>query len=644
MNTLVAVLLRASHAVLLAVALLAPNGAAQTFRSYEGVELTLLDPSWPGPAGRGYGELRFRADNASDDARVVEITVGAPDGSSGSMTGVARAVVAPQSTRELVVLLPLFASTPGDYSSVVSSIDGREEFAPVAVDFASGRQPSNGFVVAVFSDRALGGGFAGERSAALSRVFMSRAVGDAATAREHFHEPAPSWYMAPITWRGGSVPTERYREQQVANFRSGLVSREHFVSVHPTAALPSSTHACTSLDALVIDGGPIDPARLDDLARWVRLGGLVVVARADTYSAFGDLDDARREQSLLATFGDAEVRRLGLGTVVFSTADPLASDGQLQALWWVLERAPSWQVPLLEYANASEPPRWHMALPELDGVGELSHHTLLAILLVLTLVMAPLNVWVVRRSKRPAALLVTVPLLSLVGSLGVVGYGIARDGLGVVEGARSWAVLDQETQTASSATARTMFMGSSGGRRLAPGAGTIVLPFTSDVSFGWSLPRHVLAHDLESGDLRFESGWLPVRRTFSHFVLGDRNSRKHVALRREGEALVVENALGANVSELWLRDRAGDLWRTPPGSVAAGASVTLERTADEAALAEFLARLAPGPYMTAFERLAPGCYATAIDQLLAPDDCGVAGKVEVVHQSLIGVLEEEALR
>lgn len=649
MNTYLAALARWSYFVAcaaLALALLAANGTAQTFRSHEGVELTLLEPSWPGPSGRGYGELRFRVDNSSDQARRVEVGVGAMDSPSGSMTGEARAVVAPQSTRELVVLLPLFANAPGYRPGVFTTIDGRREWAGVPVDIANGRHTGNGFAIAVFSDRALGGGFAGERSAALSHRFPSASVAGDATARAHFLEPAPSWYTTVSeAWRGASIPNERYRALQIRNFDNVVKSREHFVTVHSTAALPSSSHACTSLDAIVIDGGPIDPSRLEDLARWVRLGGLVVVARAGSFSAFGDLDDARRPHALLATFGDAEVRRLGLGTVVFSSSDPLASDGQLQALWWVLERAPSWQVPLLESSDLGEASRWHLSSLELAGVGELSHHTLLAFLIVLALVMAPLNVWVVRRSKRPATLLVTVPLVSLIGSLGVVGYGIVRDGLGVIEATRSWAVLDQETQTASSATARMLFMGSSGGRRLAPGAGTIVLPFTDDLEYGRSLPRHVLAREVESGDLRFEGGWLPVRRTFSHFVLGDRSSRKHLVARREGETLVVENALGANVRELWLRDRAGDLWRTPADSIIApGASATLERTSDEVALEKFLAALAPGPYMTAFERLAPGCYATELDELVAPDDCGVSGDIQTQHQSLIGVLEEEALR
>jgi hypothetical protein len=441
------------------------------------------------------------------------------------------------------------------------------------------------------------------------------------------------------------VPTERFRQQQIANFDNSVVSRDHLVSVRPMSGLPASTHACTSLDAIVIDGGPVDPARLEDLARWVRLGGLVVVARSGSFDAFGDLEDARRPHALLATFGDAEVRRLGLGTVVFSPADPLESDGQLQALWWVLERTPSWQGPVVESADPVEPLRWRLGEPLLEGVGELSHHTLLAVLLVLALLMAPLNVWVVRRSRRPAALLVTVPLLSLLGSLGVVAYGIARDGLGVVEATRSWAVLDQETQTASSATVRALFLGSAGGRRLAPGAGTVVLPFTTDEAYEWTLQRHSLTQDVDAGEVRFDSGWLPVRRPFLHLVLGDRSSRKHVVARREGDGIVVENALGANVRELWLRDRAGDLWRTADGaSIEPGASATLERTSDEDVLEKFLAALAPGPYMPGFERLAPGCYATELDQLVAPDDCGVSGRVLSVRQSLIGVLEEEALR
>jgi hypothetical protein len=636
--------LRARLAFLLLVALVAfaPGLTAQTIREADGVRITLLDTEWPGFAGRGYGELRFRVENGSDDPRQVAVFVG-PIGSEdgSSMAASAAVTIEANATRDVALLLPLFAESDGNYIQIRTAIGGSIEYANLSVTAGGGNWLSNSHAIVVYSDRPLGGGFSGDRAAALSNAHLGTRLAGSDLAA--FDQPAPEWYQQAEAWVGAGALTERYREQQRRRTSVSKTSLTYSVAVRATDLMPSQAAAFTSLDAVVLDGGPVEATRLAELARWVRLGGCVVVARDGTFSSFGDLEDARRDSALLCRLGDAEVRRLGLGTVIFAPSEPLGSDGQLAALWWTLERAPSWFVPRDALSGPNLPLRWHLGRVDLPGVGQISHRGLLVILVVMALVMAPLNVWLVRRSRRPAALLVTIPLLSLIGSLAVVGYGVIRDGLGVVEGVRSFAVLDQESQMVSSVTQRSLFLGSGASRRLAPGAGTVVLPFAWQGTTFDRFPRHTVARDLDSGLVTYSGGWLPVRRTFAHQVMTDRTTRRHLAARREGENVVVENALDAGVLELWLRDRRGDLWRAR-GACAPGATATLERSTDEAALEAFLVSLAPGPYMPGFERLAPGSYAARLDTPIGDDDCGVTGERTFAGQSLVGILETEALR
>lgn len=636
--------LRVRLAFLLLVALLAfaPGLPAQTIREEEGVRIVLLDTEWPGFAGRGYGELRFRVENGSDEPRPVAVFVGPVGSEDGDpMAASAALTIEANATRDVALLMPLFATDNGGYIEVRTSIGGRIAYSNLNVSANGGTWLGTSYAVAVYSDRALGGGFSGDRAAALSNAHLGTRVTGADLAA--FERPAPEWYQQQEAWVGAGVLTERYRDQQRRRMTVSKATLTYSVEVRATDLMPNHAAAFTSLDAVVLDGGPVEATRLAELARWVRLGGCVVVARDGTFSSFGDLEDARRESALLCRFGDAEVRRLGLGTVVFAPSEPLGSDGQLAALWWTLERAPSWFVPRQSQSAPDQPMRWHLGRVELPGVGEISHRGLLVILVVMALVMAPLNVWLVRRSRRPAALLVTIPLLSLIGSLAVVGYGVVRDGLGVVEGVRSFAVLDQESQMVSAVTQRALFLGSGASRRLAPGAGTIVLPYAWQGMTFDRLARHAVVRDLDSGLVTYSGGWLPVRRTFAHQVMTDRTTRRHLAARREGESVVVENALDAGVLDVWLRDRGGELWRSS-GPLAPGGTMTLERTTDEAALEVYLASLAPGPYMPGFERLAPGSYAARLDAPIGDDDCGVTGERTFAGQSLIGILETEALR
>lgn len=589
-------------------------------------------------AGRGYAELRWRVQNHSDEVRDVEIRAGAATGESWTRAGaVAVARLEPGEVTDMELLVPVFTMSPSDSLQVVLD-SGKSERAATSLVAVRAEWASQKLLIGVFGDRALGAGWEEQRAYDLSSKVMRQPVGSNA---EPFLEPCPRWYPNVMVWRRSRALTESMIEARRAS-AFARPTDDYDVFLRPFDALPRSFIGLSSLDAVVLDGAGVERERLAELARWVRVGGCLVVARDSSFASLGDFEDARRPERLLARFGEVEVARMGLGTVVFAPGEPLATTDQHVALWYVIERNPSWIMPFDVNSTTGSPLRWHLDSVNLPGVGEVSHRTLLVLLLILAGVTGPLNVWLVRRTGRPAAFLLSIPILALVGSLSVITYGVSRDGLGVKDGLSSFAVLDQESHTISSVSVRAMFLGISGGRRLQPGAGSMIIPLARDSQQAWD-GRYTVERDSRTGSIRFAGDFLPVRRPFQQAIYSDRSARMRLIASWEDGVVQIENALGATIEELWLRDREGRAWRLE-GELAEGGSADLvAMDGEEDQLASFLTKLGPGPYMPGFERLALGSYVARLDRCIGEDDCGISGARSVARQALVGILEEGAL-
>jgi hypothetical protein len=633
--------LRSVLALLFAFATLV--GAASARPAQDGpivdeVEFRSLNEVPAALAGRGYTELRWRVQNHSDEVRDVAVRVGTAAGDRYSLAGASSIVqLEPGEVADLELLVPVFCLSPGDPLQVEldsgRSKRGTDYFVPVSREGAGQK-----LLVGVYGDRALGPGWAEQRAFDLSSKAMRVAAGSNTAP---FMEPCPRWYASVGVWKRSRALSE----SMIAERRRSAFTRPsdmYEVHLRPFDALPSSFAGLSSLDVVVLDGAGVEREALAEIARWVRLGGCLVVARDSSFASLGDFEDARRPERLLASFGEVDVARMGLGTVVFAPDEPLASTDQHVALWYALERNPSWIMPYDGDLYGGGPLRWHLDSVDLPGVGQVSHRTLLALLLILAGITGPINVWLVRRTGRPSAFLLTIPILALLGSLSVVAYGMSRDGLGVKDGASSYAVLDQQSHTISSVTVRELFLGMSGGRRLQPGAGTMILPLARDNGQVWSA-RYSVERDARSGSVRLAGDYLPVRRPFEQAIYSDRSARMRLVASRENGVVRVENALGASVEALWLRDPQGRAWRLESPLAEGGSADLVAMDGEEEQLVRFLSDLGPGPQMPGFERLAPGSYAARLDRCIGGDECGVTGKRSVQRQALVGILEEDAL-
>ncbi|QDU84368.1 hypothetical protein Pla163_14750 [Planctomycetes bacterium Pla163] len=634
--------LRSAFGLLFAIAVFVGTASArstQEVQVVDKVEFRSLQGDKPSAlAGRGYTELRWRVTNGSEEVRDVAIRVGSATGERWTNAGAATvARLEPGEVADLDLLLPVFCLTASESVSVVLD-PGTSELASNFLVPVGGDDMNQRLLVGVFGDRALGAGWEEQRAAELSSQMMRGAFG---MNTAPFMEPCPRWYPSAEVWmRSRAMPEARADKRRDMTF--SRPSDDYSVILRPFDALPSSFAGLSSLDVVVLDGAGVDRESLAELARWVRLGGCLVVARDSSFASLGDFEDARRPERLLASFGAADVARMGLGTVVFAPGEPLSSEDQRAAVWYAIERNPSWYMPFDGETYASGPLRWHLDSVALPGVGQVSHRTLLALLLILAGVTGPINVWFVRRTGRPVAFLLTIPILALLGSLSVVAYGMSRDGLGVKDGATSYAVLDQGAHTISSVTVRGLFLGMSGGRRLQPGAGTMILPLARDPEEVWR-GRFSVERDDRSGSVRYAGDYLPVRRPLEHAVYSDRSARIRLVASRENGVVRVENALGATVEALWLRDREGRVWRLEGALAEGGKADLVAADGEDEQLVEFLADLGPGPQMPGFERLAPGSYAARLDRCIAEDECGITGERSEERQALVGILEEDAL-
>ena len=98
------------------------------------------------------------------------------------------------------------------------------------------------------------------------------------------------------------------------------------------------------------------------------------------------------------------------------------------------------------------------------------------LLVAFAVLIGPVNLVFLKRIRRPALLLVTIPLLSAAASVGLLLYGIFYQGLDTKAARQSLTVLDQRSHHADTIERRKLFVGLSPGRGLRPGAATAVVP------------------------------------------------------------------------------------------------------------------------------------------------------------------------
>ncbi len=266
-------------------------------------------------------------------------------------------------------------------------------------------------------------------------------------------------------------------------------------------------------------------------------------------------------------------RDLMLGRVYAFPANPFPGtavdwawwlDDLSQARWqWTKRHGFSSRCRHQEFANFLIP-----------GVGAVPVLAFLTLITIFSVTIGPLNLFVLWRRKQMYLLVATIPLISLLTTAALFGYGIASDGFGVRSRVRSLTLLDQRSKSAVSWNRVTHYAG------LAPSAGLTFAPETAVFPI-W--PDNT---GLESGVVdwtntqHLKNGWLRSRTLTQFVTAAHRVERGRIEIGPVADGrLPVANGLAVSVGRLVVKNDAGQLF--VGRNIAAGANAQLQAARED---------------------------------------------------------------
>jgi hypothetical protein len=483
---------------------------------------------------------------------------------------------------------------------------------------------------------------------------LSLGAGDWASGYER------SWmYYSRERVAAGSV--ERWSESW-----SALGYEDFSIGTAAHDAMPTQWLGYSCFDTVVVrveEGLPV-PAAMDALLAWVRTGGSAVFTGRDPRKAL----EARRELSFLLPEYEARAEdrmlttasEVGHSAHIHESAPAVAAASGYHlghGLLFFVETGSEAGAEMEEEPESPSATRLALAgfVPNswadsdgtmvtradrvrrgLEGFGDLPLRGLMLLLVLFVIVMGPVNfIWVARR-KRPLLLLISVPAVALVASIGLVLFGVFSQGLDVKVTSASYTFLDQVDRQATTAEVRRLFAGSSPGEGLRPEPGTGLFPSQSV-----SGQRLFFGQDLNEGRL-LTGDYLPVRRPVVQTLVTDQPTRLRLEVEEGDSGAVVSNALGGGVTSLLLRDSGGDYYKldAPLGAGERRELVPADRLSEldgwSAVLGMFWAE---DP--TRHPDLPPGSYLALADARELRDQCGITVHELSSSQYVFGVFEAE---
>jgi hypothetical protein len=370
--------------------------------------------------------------------------------------------------------------------------------------------------------------------------------------------------------------------------------------------------AYSGYDGIVVTSGELAAANkagtLSALIQYVECGGSLLVLGA------WEVPDAwkRRQQAL----GSLTNYYAGFGQCL--VARDTNFQGWDQADWRHLfdsltsSRAPL-QIRSITEANRVFPVAEDVSIPV---------RGLFLIVLIFAVVIGPINLHVLSRARRRIWMLWTVPILSLLTCVLVIGYTFLGEGWDSRVRSEGLTILDESSGRATTVGWTAFYT---------PTVPRDGLHFSSDTDL---LPQLALDYRYYSGrgrsfrsvdwtrEQHLATGWLTARIPAHFQVRRSEARREHVTIRKsENGSLSVQNELGADIHNFYVAGKQGKIYSA--SNIAAGKEATLTATGlvcqdgKEAALREAyrkdwlqqmqLLREHPEAY------LLPGCYVAILE-------------------------------
>lgn len=407
---------------------------------------------------------------------------------------------------------------------------------------------------------------------------------------------------------------------------SGGRANVELVNLHP-ASLPRRFDTWSSLDLVVVDtrGELPEDEVLESLFSWVRAGGAVLLFGPQSEAVLERVPGLRawtEPRFELHRWNEAQAWMCGLGTLAVDSALGFPSlDARTAARTMLSER--STPVPRSARERSGGVP---LRIPDL---GEVPYRVFTFLLVCFAIVIGPVNFAIVKKMGRPVLLLLTIPAIAAVTSLGFLTYGLLHEGIDVKSASKTVTVLDQRARRASSFELRELFVGLLGGTGLRPEASTAVFPH--DLSL--QTDEQQLYRVSLDGGLLLAGDFLPSRQPVVQTLSSDATSRLRLELSRTSSGAVqVQNGLDADVRALILRDATG-AWHQMDGELGVGESAVLVgvQLPDRRELYADL------------DLPASACYVAELARSPFVDDCGVSSNELSSWHRVLGIFESADL-
>jgi hypothetical protein len=238
-----------------------------------------------------------------------------------------------------------------------------------------------------------------------------------------------------------------------------------------------------------------------------------------------------------------------------------------------------WQRNLDPWQRPSSPPEANKAFPIIKDMLGVPIWGFLTLMLLFSVVIGPVNMHLLAKRKRKLWLFWTVPLISFITCVMVLGYMLFSEGTEGKVRVETFTVLDENTRRASTIGWLAVYtpMLGSGGLHFSPQTEvTYQNSDSSSVPYGHRQHRSGSALTIDwTRDQHLASGW-QTPRVPSHFVVRKserRLERVTIAAESEGKPQAV-NGLGAEITELWYMDEKGAYFSAH--NIPAGGKATLK--------------------------------------------------------------------
>lgn len=315
--------------------------------------------------------------------------------------------------------------------------------------------------------------------------------------------------------------------------------------VLPPDRLPDNWIGFTSLRAVLLgekEWAALNEAQRTALLTWTACGGDLFYLDATP--------GAPLPTGQSAPPAAQPVRAYFFGRIHLTSAQSLAAQGlqaalssaaALQDANWALpaNRASDWG--MLSTRG------FRLPIPGIEGIPARAY---LVILIVFSILIGPVNYWVMWRLRQQVLLVLTTPILAVLFIVLLAGYVVAGEGLGVRGRAVTFTMLDQVRRAGATRASVSLYAAG-----MTPRAG---LRFARDEAVFALGSDGIGNRNEQTLDLteaqRFAAGLINARAPTNLEFIGFRPVRERLTFAREGKGLAVVNALGATVTALIYRE------------------------------------------------------------------------------------------